>query len=282
MRVPAFAKINLSLRVLGRRADGYHDLQTIFQSIALHDTLTIRRRAGAFTLTCDDPQCPADRTNLVWRAANEVWRAAGRRGRARGIAIHLEKQIPMQAGLGGGSSDAAAAIRALGRLWRVPRARQRAIAQALGADIPYFFEGGTVLGLDRGDLLFPLADRPPMSVVVVVPNFGVRTKDAFTWHDAAVRPSTAKMRRKADADAVGNDLEPVVARRHPEIGRLLNELRRAGAVQAAMSGSGAAVFGLFTRRTAAARAAQSLGRAGRRVIVTRTLDRRAYQGLAAH
>src|SRR5438046_9204958 len=98
VRVRAFAKINLSLRVLGRRADGYHDLRTIFQSIALHDTLTIRRRAGAFALTCDDPQCPTDRTNLVWRAADEVWRAAGARGRARGIAIHLEKQTPMQAG----------------------------------------------------------------------------------------------------------------------------------------------------------------------------------------
>src|SRR5262245_49718815 len=100
MRVRAFAKINLSLRVLGRRADGYHELRTIFQSIALHDTLTIRRVRGPFALTCDDPECPADRTNLVWRAAERVWRAAGRRGPLRGLTIRIDKRIPMQAGLG--------------------------------------------------------------------------------------------------------------------------------------------------------------------------------------
>src|SRR5262245_955095 len=125
MRARAFAKINLSLRVLGRLPDGYHDLRTTFQSIALHDTLTIRRARGPFRLTCSDPACPPDRTNLVWRAAARMWKAAGQRGAPRGVAIHVEKRIPMQAGLGGGSSDAAAVIRALGRIWRVDRARQR-------------------------------------------------------------------------------------------------------------------------------------------------------------
>src|SRR5471030_624639 len=103
MRVQAFAKINLSLRVLGARDDGYHELRTIFQSIALHDTLTIRAIRGPFQLTCDDPACPADETNLIWRAADRMWKAAGRRGALRDVAIHLDKQIPMQAGLGGGS-----------------------------------------------------------------------------------------------------------------------------------------------------------------------------------
>src|SRR5688572_2509598 len=110
-KVRAPGKINLSLHVVGVRADGYHELRTIFQSIALHDTLTIRGRNGPFALQCDDPACPADRTNLVWRAAECAWAAAGRRGVLRDVEIHLAKRIPLQAGLGGGSSDAAATLR---------------------------------------------------------------------------------------------------------------------------------------------------------------------------
>ena len=123
MRVRAFAKINLSLRVLGLRADGYHELQNVFQSIALHDTLTIRAARGTFRLTCDDPDCPSDDTNLIWRAAERLWAVSGRRGSVRDISVDLVKRIPRQAGLGGGSSDAAAALRALGRLWHVDEAR---------------------------------------------------------------------------------------------------------------------------------------------------------------
>src|SRR5262249_48735748 len=157
--------------------------------------------------------------NLVWRAADALWRAAGRRGSPRGVSIALAKRIPMQAGLGGGSSDAAAAIRVLGRLWRVTPARQRAIAQSLRADIPFFFEGGTVLGLERGDLLFRLDDYRAMWVVLAIPAFGVSTKDAFAWHDAAARKMRARTRGTAEADALGNDLEAVVVKRHPQIGR---------------------------------------------------------------
>src|SRR4051794_15025380 len=137
VRVRAFAKINRSLRVLGTRADGFHELRTIFQSIALHDTLTIRESPGAFRLTCDDPNCPADATNLIWRAADRLWSAARRRGAPRDLAIDLRKRIPMDAGLGGGSSDAAAAIRAFARMWRVDAGRARAVAAELGADVPY-------------------------------------------------------------------------------------------------------------------------------------------------
>src|SRR5918911_2847889 len=103
-RVPALAKINLSLRVLGRRSDGYHKLRTIFQSIALHDTLTIRRERGPFRLECADPECPSDRTNLIWRAADAVWKASGRSGAPRDVVVALVKRIPVAAGLGGGSS----------------------------------------------------------------------------------------------------------------------------------------------------------------------------------
>jgi 4-diphosphocytidyl-2-C-methyl-D-erythritol kinase len=273
MRVRALAKINLSLRVLGRRADGYHELRTIFQSIALHDTLTIRRARGRLTLDCDEESCPAGRTNLVWRAAAAVWKASGRRGPPRNIAIALRKRIPIAAGLGGGSSDAAATLRALAKLWRVDGARLPDLARPLGADVPYFLEGGTVLGLERGDALFPLIDRPRAWVTLVVPPFHVSTNDAYAWWDAE---------RRRDREDHLNDLERPVARRHPEIAPLVRALRRAGASHAAMTGSGSAVFGLFDSARAAVEAGDALARRMRsrsRIIVTRTVTRADYRRL---
>ena len=181
--INAFAKINLTLRVLGARADGYHNVQTVLQSIALHDTLTFRTARGAFRIECDDPACPTDRTNLVWRAATLVWRATGRGGQPRNAVVRLVKRIPLQSGLGGGSSDAVAAIRGLAALWRadLPRPRQHAIAATLGSDVPFFLQGGTALGLERGELLLPLADWPLAWVTLVIPPFGVSTKDAYGW-----------------------------------------------------------------------------------------------------
>ncbi len=272
LRIRAFAKINRTLQVTGVRADGYHELRTIFQTVALHDRLTFVPGTGPFRLECDEPGCPVDRSNLVWRAAERLWTAAGRRGAPRGVLVRLEKRIPLQAGLGGGSSDAAAALRALARLWRVtPRtlARLPELAASLGADVPFFLGGGTVLGLDRGDTLFPLVDAPSAHVVLVIPDFGVSTVEAYRWWDAdqAARPD---VKRRPGSR---NDLEGPVTRRHPAIGRLVTALKKAGAETAAMSGSGSAVFGLFADwRTAEQSAASLVGR-GRRVIITRTLSR---------
>ena len=277
MRVRAFAKINRSLRVLGTRADGYHELQTVFQSIALHDTLTIRASRGPFTLTCDDPACPTDETNLVARAAAAMWNAAGFRGAPGGVTIDLKKRIPMQAGLGGGSSDAAAALRALAKRWRVAGAKVVDAAGALGADVPYFLEGGAMLGLERGDLLFQLAEPRPAWVVLVLPEFGVRTTDAFAWFDRS--PDRAAPKR--GGGVLYNDLEAPVVTRRPEIGRLISALRRAGASQAAMSGSGSAVFGLFSSRPEAIWAEKRLASASYQTMVTRTINRTTYRRLAA-
>jgi 4-diphosphocytidyl-2-C-methyl-D-erythritol kinase len=293
IRVRAFAKLNLTLRVLGTRADGFHELRTIFQSLALHDTLTLTPIRGEFTIECDDPGCPKDASNLVWAAAERLWRETGRRGTLSGVRVRIRKRIPMQAGLGGGSSNATATLRALARLWRVGHADDdlRAIARELGADVPYFFEGGTTLGVERGDLLFPLLDWAPSWVVLALPNFGVSTKDAFEWWDSssanarAVRPRRrVKMETctiRLSQRELCNDLEPAVTRHHPEIGRLVSALRRAGASHAAMSGSGSAVFGLFDieRR---ARAAAALLEAPRLTsVVTQTLNRRRYHRLSA-
>jgi 4-diphosphocytidyl-2-C-methyl-D-erythritol kinase len=290
MRVRAFAKINRSLRVLATRGDGYHELRTIFQSIALHDTLTIRAIRGPFQLTCDDPACPSGEANLVARAAAAMWTASGRPGAPRGVAIDLTKRIPMQAGLGGGSSDAAAALRVLAGRWRVGAPKVREAAAALGADVPYFLEGGAVLGLERGDLLFPLLDPPPAWVVLVLPGFGVSTKDAFGWFDHRAGASAELDSGPSSGlrtGAVGfhgggvNDLQAPVVARYPEIGRIISALQRAGASQAAMSGSGSAVFGLFSSRPAALRAAKRLASVPRQTLVTRTLNRQTYQRLAA-
>jgi 4-diphosphocytidyl-2-C-methyl-D-erythritol kinase len=283
--VRALAKVNLSLRVLGVRPDGYHELRTIFQSIALHDTLTVRVRRGPFVLQCDDPACPADETNLVWRAAEQAWAASGRRGSLRDVEIRLAKRIPLQAGLGGGSSDAAAALRALGSLWRMKDTPLGEIAASLGADVPYFLEGGTVLGLDRGDLLYPLVDCPPAWVTIVVPRFGVSTAEAYRWWDAEsgtgpARPTDAAQTRSGPPSDLRNDLQDPVAAHHPEIAQIVSGLRKAGAFHAAMSGSGSAVFGLFSRRPAAERVARTLNRKGARALLTRTVSRAAYRRLA--
>jgi 4-diphosphocytidyl-2-C-methyl-D-erythritol kinase len=272
----AFAKINLELRVLGVRADGYHDLRTTFQSIALADALTFAAAPGPFRIVCDDPACPTDHRNLVWRAASLVWQAAGRPGAPRGVVVTIAKRIPMQGGLGGGSSDGAAALTALARLWgvRLSPGRLRTLAAALGADVPYFLMGGTALGRDRGDRLVRLTDPPAAWVVLVVPRVGVSTKQAFGWWDRDGR---------SGHEGVTNDLQPVVTRRHPVVGRLVAALARQGAFQTSLSGSGSAVFGLFRRRGDAVGAARALRQAAPRrlVLLTRTLNRRAYRTLAA-
>ena len=281
----AFAKINLDLRVLGVRPDGYHELRTTFQSVALVDALTFTSTPGPFRIVCDDPACPTDERNLVWRAAKLVWGAARRRGSPRDVTVTIAKRIPMQAGLGGGSSDAAAAIAALSSLWRVRLGRRRMyrLAQSLGADVPYFLEGGTMLGLARGDRLSRLPDRRRAWVVIVVPRFGVSTPQAFAWWDEQARAGQAGRAGRAGQALIANDLQIVVARRHPIVRALVDALRRQGAFQASLSGSGSAVFGLFRTRAAALRAARALRRAGPRrlVVVTRTLGRRECRELAA-
>jgi len=279
----AFAKINLDLRIVGSQADGYHELRTTFQTIALHDVLTFVSSRGPFAVEADDDACPSH-GNIVERAASLLWRMAGRPGSPVGVRVRIQKRVPVAAGLGGGSADAAAALRALTRLWRVrvSVSQVQDLAASLGADVPFFLHGGTARGTGRGDLLSGIPDRPPRWVVVAMPSFGVSTKDAFRWFDESgaatpKRTATLKGSRDERAGRPSNDLQPVVVAHYPEIGRLIDELRSAGASPAAMSGSGSAVFGLFARRSAAETAADGLIGSGRRVLVTRTLSGREHQ-----
>src|SRR5918995_3042883 len=185
IRIRAHAKINLDLRVLGTRADGFHELRTVFQAIALHDTLTVVSRPGPFAIECTTAGVPLDRSNLIWKAADALWRATRRSGELRDLLIRLDKRIPPQAGLGGGSADGAAALIALARAWRlnVKPSQLTDVAASLGADVPFFLAGGTALGLGRGEEIYPLADLPRHWIVLLVPGFGVSTVDAYSWYD---------------------------------------------------------------------------------------------------
>jgi 4-diphosphocytidyl-2-C-methyl-D-erythritol kinase len=285
--LPAFAKINLDLRILGLRSDGYHDLRTIFQTLALSDTLTFTPRKGAFLIQCDDPEVPTDRRNLVWQAASLLWRTSSkRRGKTpRDAVVQLQKRIPAKAGLGGGSSNAAVALLGLARLWEldvdIPTISR--LAAGIGADVPFFLVGGTALGLGRGDDINPLTDLPRSSAVIVRPRFGISTPEAYQWYDAEPRVRVRSSSRRALpagwptwARNLGNDLEAPVTTHHPTIGRIKQALVEAGAVYAAMSGSGSTVFGLFERHDAANRTARDLARPGWHVLATRTMTRAEY------
>lgn len=266
----AFAKVNLSLRIKGRRPDGFHEVQTILQAIDLFDRVTCQTRRGPFEIRCTTRGVPTDRTNLVWSAAEQLWSAAGREGEPRDAVVVLEKHIPMQAGLGGGSSDAAAALLGLRRLWKLRVADEdlSAIASRIGSDVPYFLVGGTALGLGRGEEVYPLEDLPRHWVVLVLPPFGVATKDAYAWLDAIGKRIRDPFSEKGSRILFGlpglltNDLEAPVVERHPVIGQLRDRLRAEGALLAAMSGSGSTVFGVFTAERVARAAVRKLRKSG--------------------
>jgi 4-diphosphocytidyl-2-C-methyl-D-erythritol kinase len=285
LRLPAFAKINLDLRILGVRSDGFHDLRTIFQTLALHDVMTFTARRGPFAITCDDPKIPTDERNLIWRAAALLWRAVGRPGaKPRDAIVRVQKRIPAEAGLGGGSANATMALLGLARTWKldVDMPTMSRVAAGVGADAPFFLVGGTALGLGRGDDIYPLVDLPRTHVVLVRPQFGVSTVEAYGWYDSAPRRRRDAPRKPlpnvwpAWAINLRNDLEPVVSDHHPTIARIRQALLEAGAVVAAMSGSGSTVFGLFERQDAARRTAADLARPGWLVMATRTLSRAEY------
>jgi 4-diphosphocytidyl-2-C-methyl-D-erythritol kinase len=289
--VRAHAKINLDLRVLGTRPDGFHELRTVFQAISLHDRITCIPRPGPFALECDTAGVPLDRTNLIWKAAEALWRSLRRTGPLRDVVVRLEKQIPLQAGLGGGSADAAATLTALARTWGVTLrpSQMTDVAAVIGADVPFFLAGGTALGLGRGDEIYPLADLPRHWVVLLIPGFGVSTRDAFGWYDAERELSRGPSPREQQhvpgpwpsrAAQMINDLEAPIARHHPEIDQMKAALRRVGALAAAMTGSGSTVFGLFQKRREALLAVDRLAGSGWRVLLTESLGRGEYARLA--
>lgn len=285
--VGAPAKINLALSILGRRPDGYHEVRTLLQSIALCDTVTIRRRRGPLVVRSRTPWVPRDSANLIWTAACGLWHAVGRAGRPRDVAISVRKVIPAAAGLGGASSDAASALRGLSALWAQGRRRSllERVAAAIGSDVPFFLRGGTVAATGRGERLRSLRPLAPCWVVVAVPRMGVSTASAYGWWDAdgeltSAAPGLPRGWRTS-LDTLRNDLEPVVTRRYPALRAVIDRLRGAGAVHAAMTGSGSAVFGLYRRRVTASAARAAVHRVGWRTELVPTVGPAEYADLAS-
>lgn len=273
---PALAKLNLGLHVLRRRPDGYHDIETVFVRIPWADRLTARP-ADTCTLTCSDAQLPTDERNLCMRAARLLAEHAGVR---QGAALHLEKVVPYGAGLGGGSSDAAATLRLLADLWglAVPAAELHALAARLGSDVPFFLGPPAAYATGRGERLAPLTDaatgepyRLPFALVVVVPPVHVATAEAYrrVQPRADGRPDLRAVVRSNDLDrwraALVNDFEAPILAAYPALQAARDALRAAGAGYVSLSGSGAALYGVFEDEPRAHAAAEAARLTGHRV-----------------
>jgi 4-diphosphocytidyl-2-C-methyl-D-erythritol kinase len=271
VRIPAYAKVNLRLEVLGKRDDGYHELRTVFQTVSLQDTLHFRSSSRpGISLTIqgnEELSREAVERNLVYRAV-EALRAEWKH--RPGVEIRLRKRIPAGRGLGGGSSDAAAAL--LGYLQLLGKtiepARLLAIAAGLGADVPFFLLGGRALGVSKGDEIYPLPDVPRFSLLIVSPReIRVPTADAYRWLHAPRFASLTKNAAdhklyrfcalcwSAQGVVLSNDFEAAVFRRHPRLAQIKRALLQAGASEALLAGSGSAVFGVFPSPAKARRAA---------------------------
>lgn len=254
----SFAKINLHLQVVGRRSDGFHDLCTVFQTISLHDTLTISpSESDEIVMTCGDSRIPVGEKNLVVRAAMALHEGCKVRC---GVNIHLEKIIPAPGGLGGGSSNAAIALLGLNKFWNLGLCVEdlHPIASRLGSDVPFFLFGGTALGMGRGEVVEAIPDFTAKSMLVVTPNVAVATRDAFKRLNAAVLTNQESKRKlqicrfdleSADFNytAFKNDFETTVFAAYPEVDRVKNTLLDLGARQALLSGSGGSVFAVFEK-----------------------------------
>jgi 4-diphosphocytidyl-2-C-methyl-D-erythritol kinase len=289
VRIPAFAKINLRLDILGKRDDGFHELRTIFQTISLHDELRLgSSRQPGITLSIRGNETLSEepsRKNLVYRAVDALRRELKIR---EGVEIELKKKIPAGRGLGGGSSDAAAALMGYLRLTRreLPRARLMEIAASLGADVPFFLLGGRALGVNKGDEIYPLSDIPRKAILVVSPKaIHVPTPDAYRWLKAKpLRLTKSAANHKlfefcalcwsAQGSGLSNDFERAVFLRHPRLGKIKRDLLQRGAAEASLAGSGSAVFGVFPSPALARRAA--VGFQGDQTFVCETVSRDRY------
>ena len=305
VRIPSFAKINLRLDIVGKRADNYHELRTIFQTISLHDDLQLRtsRDPGIKLTIHGNPRLANEpfQKNLVYRAIDALRRELKIKS---GLEIDLHKKIPAGGGLGGGSSNAAAAL--LGYLQltrqRLPLERLIEIATPLGADVPFFLFGGRALGVNKGDEIYPLADVKTHAILVVAPQgIHVPTPDAFRWVNAPSLPSSQESASKrsrqqltklrsnsklskfcalcwsAQLAGLSNDFEAAVFRRHPRLATIKRELLKAGAAEAMLAGSGSAVFAVFPSPALARRAA--VGFSSDQTFVCETISRDRYKRL---
>jgi 4-diphosphocytidyl-2-C-methyl-D-erythritol kinase len=290
----AFAKVNLGLRILDRRPDGFHELRTVYQTISLADRIEMTwtpGRSAKIDLHCNrkDLETP---DNLVVRAADALLERTGSRGK---LQIRLEKRIPDGAGLGGGSSDAAAALTGLSRLLKRPPAPEMLaeIAAGLGSDVPFFLQGGRAVGVGRGEEVYPLPEPPKQWLVLLAPHLHSSTPEAYRELAKARQGSLTPLDKpriinvfgsgigvpggraaQSPAGALANDFEEFIFHRFPKLAVLKSRLIKVGARDSALSGSGSALFGLFATRQAAEDARDRLGKVEADVFVVSTVTRR--------
>ena len=282
--VEANAKINLTLDILGKRPDGFHEVAMVMQSIGLHDTLTMEKTDGEIALSINVPWLKADEKNLAWRAAELVRQEYGLTG---GVRMELTKRIPIAAGLAGGSADAAAVLKGMNELYnlQMSKARLCELGAKLGSDIPFCLMGGTMLATGRGEVLTRLADMPETWVVLAKPRISVSTAWAYQNYDEqgaerhpdneAIKKAIARGNRKAVAGLLCNVLESVTIKKYDVIADYKQMMLDKGAMASMMSGSGPTVFGLARNREQAEAIANVLRQnTNADVFVTRTFKKK--------
>jgi len=272
VRIRAMAKVNLGLDVLRRRENGYHDVKMVMQTVDLYDELTLtKEQENTIRITTNAGELPLNEENLIYKAAKLLFDKAGK---TYGVSIHLNKNIPIAAGMAGGSTDAAATLLALNRLYDLGYTKEELAETGvkIGADVPYCIYGGTYLSEGIGEILTKLPDAPDCYIVIAKPPIGVSTKyvyenlhiETVTEHpdmDAMVE-AIKRGSLQGVTDTMGNVLETVSVKRYPEIAAMKQCLLDNGAENALMSGSGPTVFGIFTRKETADKALEELKKTG--------------------
>jgi 4-diphosphocytidyl-2-C-methyl-D-erythritol kinase len=286
LSLPSFAKINLALHILDQRPDGFHSVDTILQSLELHDALTFRFNKNStfeFVLDTGLSGLPCDHTNLISKAAYAFHALHPIRAK---VEVHLEKNIPTESGLGGGSSNAAVTLIAISRYlnWPLDRNSLLSIAASVGSDVPFFLFGGTVRATGKGEQISPLEDAERTEVLVVHPGFSCSTAEIYKKFDESglltEKPNFIKILNdlkpesyRAIVSQIGNDLEQVVFALYPELDSIKKRLLETGAVAAALTGSGSAVYGLFANAADLEKAAKEFPARYK----TQFLDRLEYE-----
>jgi len=283
MQIRSFAKVNLGLEILGRRPDQYHDLRTLYQAVSLSDTLTFVPIPGdRIELSGTDPDVPWDQENLIYRACQLLKQRFALR---HGLSIQVEKNIPAGKGLGGGSANAAMALFAMNSLWEIgcTEAELQALGRELGADVPYFLQGGLCLGTGRGDVLQSLPDLPPLACLLILPPIFISTAGVYANFRKSLtsKDKGSKIIQFLDSpDLVGlyNELEETIFRSYPQVEDIKDRVRALGPELSLVSGSGSAVFGIFADWRQAERARDEL-QSDFTVCLTETLSRERYWDL---
>lgn len=272
MRLQAFVKINLGLDVLGKREDGYHEVRMIMQTIRMYDQLDMRKSVEpGIHLTTNKKYIPVDENNLVWRAAKLMMDTCGI---IEGVSIHLHKVIPVAAGMAGGSSDAAATLVGMNRLFHCGLSKEKLmeLGVQIGADVPYCVLRGTALAEGIGEKLTVLPPMPDCWILIGKPGISVSTKYVYTTLDLntdTVHPDIDGMKKALEdgnlygiTERMGNVLQDVTIPAYPEVERIKEQMKTLGAVNAMMSGSGPTVFGIFDNEEKAQKACQKLRESG--------------------